>query len=341
MAIDDFYLCFESMSKLGFTYLILWLVLPVFVHAQIEKMEWAQKAWLKSQEVDELYFNAKQLESRKSDTWQYHGFVSHRGKPKLLLVHGFSASALMQYSNIMPALKRRFDVIALDLRFHGETQSDSVDFSVETQAEHVMEFMEALTMHYRDSSFLSFHILGHSYGGIVSGILAERYPNRVQSLTLYDSPIIDFSSAKTDSLARVLGVKDGNDLLCPMTVHDLHARYKALLTHSFWAPRKMSKKFIEIYVIPYRRHQLRLIQYLRENEIRLSQHVYQWSMPVKVIWGSNDRLVPLEVAYAIQKRYKTGIKVFRGCGHSANIENPNLFIRWIKRDLLSPIPKKF
>jgi len=320
---------------------ILFWWMPGWMSAQIQKMERAQKSWLKSQEVEELYFNANQLKMHRTDTRQYHGFVSYRGKPKLLLVHGFSASALMQYSNIMPALKRRYDVIAVDLRYHGETISDSVDFSVETQAEHVMEFMEALTLHYRDSSFLSFHILGHSYGGIVSGILAEKYPNRIQSLTLYDSPIIHYSSEKTDSLARHLGVKDANEMLCPLTVHDLHARYKALLTHSFWAPRKMSQKFIEIYVIPYRNNQLKLIDYLRKNEKRLGEHIYSWKMPVKVIWGSYDRLVPVEVAYEIQKQYKTGIKIFRGCGHSANIENPNQFVRWVKHDLLSPIPKKF
>lgn len=321
-------------------FLLLWYR-PHFSWGQIQKMERAQKAWLKSQEVEEVYFNSNLLRNQKSDTRQFHGFVSYRGKPKLLLVHGFSASALMQYSNIMPALKRRYDVIAVDLRYHGETISDSTDFSVETQAEHVMEFMEALTLFYRDSSFLSFHILGHSYGGIVSGILAERYPERIQSLTLYDSPIIHYSSEKSDSLARHLGVRDANEMLCPLTVHDLHARYKALLTHSFWAPRKMSEKFIEIYVIPYRSHQLRLIDYLRQNESRLGDHTYSWKMPVKVIWGSDDRLVPVEVAFEIQKMYKTGLKVFRGCGHSANIEKPRQFVRWVKHDLLSPIPKKF
>ncbi len=319
--------------------LFYWISSPV--RAQIQQMEWAQKAWLKSQDVEELYFQATWMGSEGVGTRQYHGFVSHRGKPKLLLVHGFSASALMQYSNIMPALKRRFDVIAVDLRFHGETISDSIDFSVETQAEHVMEYMEALTRHYRDSSFLSFHLLGHSYGGIVSGILAERYPDRVQSLTLYDSPIVHYSSASTDSLAKVLGVKDGNELLCPLTVHDLHARYKALLTHSFWAPKKMSNKFIEIYVVPYRNNQLKLIEYLRVHEKELSARRYQWKMPVKVIWGSVDRLVPVEIAYKIQKEYRTGLKIFRGSGHSANIEKPNQFIRWIKRDLLSPIPRPF
>ncbi len=320
---------------------ILFFFIGVFpISAQVQQMEWAQKAWLKSQEVEELYFEATNGTSA-SGTLQYHGFLTHRGKPKLLLVHGFSASALMQYSNIMPYLKRRFDVIAVDLRFHGETVSDTLDYSVESQAKHVMEFMECLTKHFQDSSFLSFHLLGHSYGGIVSGIIAEKYPERVQSLTLYDSPIVYYKSATTDSLAQVLGVSNGNELLCPLTVHDLHARYKALLTHSFWAPRKMSEKFISIYVVPYRRNQLRLIDYLRVNETRLSSHNYNWKMPVKVIWGSEDRLVSVETAYKIQKKYKTGIKIFRGCGHSANIENPNQFIRWIKRDLLSPIPRPF
>ena len=337
MAVDDKNIRVAGMK---YSWLVILVISSIALHAQVQQMEWAQKAWLKSLEVEELYFESTP-ELSKSGTTKYHGFLTHRGKPKLLLVHGFSASALMQYSNIMPYLKRRFDVIAVDLRFHGETVSDTLDYSVENQAEHVMEFMECLTRHFQDSSFLSFHLLGHSYGGIVSGIIAEKYPDRVQSLTLYDSPIVYYKSATTDSLAQVLGVPNGNELLCPLSVHDLHARYKALLTHSFWAPRKMSEKFISIYVVPYRRNQLRLIDYLRENEARLSTHNYSWKMPVKVIWGSEDRLVSVETAYKIQKKYKTGIKIFKGCGHSANIEQPNQFIRWIKRDLLSPIPRPF
>jgi 3-oxoadipate enol-lactonase len=73
-----------------------------------------------------------------------------------------------------------FEVLAPDLRGHGESEWDGRPFSIEDMAEDLAATLEALELG-------PVHLLGMSMGGGVAMTYAGRHPDRVRSLVLADT----------------------------------------------------------------------------------------------------------------------------------------------------------
>ncbi len=96
-------------------------------------------------------------------------------RPRLLLVHGSVVNAELTWAAQKP-LGRRFELVAPNRRgFPPGPDVDGVDF--EEEAEWFEPFLEPGS-----------HVVGHSYGGVVSLLLAARRPELVRSLTVIEPP---------------------------------------------------------------------------------------------------------------------------------------------------------
>lgn len=99
--------------------------------------------------------------------------------PVVFLLHGLG-SAADDWALVGPGLGRRFRVIALDARGHG--QSDwATTYELEDFRSDVIEAMDALGV-------LAAGVVGHSMGGVVAYQLAATHPDRVRALVLEDMP---------------------------------------------------------------------------------------------------------------------------------------------------------
>ena len=94
---------------------------------------------------------------------------------RVVLVHGSVANGPMTWPSLEP-LRERFDVV-LPSRggYPPGTPLDHIDF--ETQAEELTPLLEE-----------GAHLVGHSYGGVISLLIAARHPERVRSLTVSEPP---------------------------------------------------------------------------------------------------------------------------------------------------------
>jgi pimeloyl-ACP methyl ester carboxylesterase len=99
--------------------------------------------------------------------------------PVAILLHGLGSDA-DDWAVIGPGLGRRFRVIALDARGHG--QSDwATSYQLSDLRDDVLEAMDALGV-------LAAAVVGHSMGGVVAYLLAATHPDRVRALVLEDMP---------------------------------------------------------------------------------------------------------------------------------------------------------
>lgn len=73
-----------------------------------------------------------------------------------------------------------FDVLAVDLRGHGESGWDGRPFSIEDMADDLAESLDTLGLR-------KIHLLGMSMGGSVAMTLAGKHPDLVRSLVLADT----------------------------------------------------------------------------------------------------------------------------------------------------------
>jgi pimeloyl-ACP methyl ester carboxylesterase len=96
-------------------------------------------------------------------------------RPRLLLVHGSVVNAEATWGAQGP-LADRFEIVAPNRRgFPPGPDVERVDY--EDEAAWIGQFVEPGT-----------HLVGHSYGGVISLYAAERYADRLRSLTVIEPP---------------------------------------------------------------------------------------------------------------------------------------------------------
>jgi len=99
------------------------------------------------------------------------------GAPALLLLHGWLASATLNWRRVFAPLGERFHVIAPDLRGHGRGIRSLRRFQLEDCADDAAALLEGLGVE-------SAIAVGYSMGGPVAQLLWRRHPSRVAGLVL-------------------------------------------------------------------------------------------------------------------------------------------------------------
>ena len=263
----------------------------------------------------------------------HHVWARETGKEKILLLHGYTGSGAQQWSKTAKLLSDSFDVIMPDLLCHGKSTKDwghAPGGNIDAQVAHVAMILD------------SFHIngplpvVGSSYGGGVAARFAEVHPERVAKLVIYDGLVSDYSSAMADSIARSVG---GESMLAVMgtpAVKDLRYGIRLALYRNPPLPGFILKQVYTTNVKPFRPAQVTLIKDLMENETIFATKEYAWSMPVYLIWGERDELIPNATGLAIMQR--NGIPAdhwvtIPRTGHVANLERPKAFDQALRKIL--------
>lgn len=115
--------------------------------------------------------------------------------PEVLLVHGDGADGETSWRRQRPlAASRQFHVV--DRPGHGGTpRRDRVDF--EDEADLLAEVLP-----------VGSHLVGHSYGAVVSLVLACRHPGRVRSLVISEPPAYGLAAATDADAAELMASMD-------------------------------------------------------------------------------------------------------------------------------------
>jgi pimeloyl-ACP methyl ester carboxylesterase len=302
----------------------------VIVHASAN----GQQGWLQSSGARKMRrHHLTEVVLKFNNGEEGHCWVSHQGKPKLLLLHGITGNAEVQYGRNAAHLCKNFDVIALDLKFHGESKNNPNGFSIEDQVNWVSDCLMLLAQQYNDESFTRVHVIGNSYGGIVAGIFADHYPQMVMELTLVDAPIRFFTSSMADSIAKEAGVNHFFDLLSPQDVKTFRKRTALALYRKIWIPKSMAKSIIEGELKEKRNVHWQLVESLQNSEEYWNNYEIKWKCKVHLFWGEADELIPLEVGQRQGAYFKNAtFKVLPKVGHVWNMERPRQFNRWVEEN---------
>ena len=98
-----------------------------------------------------------------------------QGEP-LILISGFSADHTVWFP-VIDEFSKKYQVIVLDNRGSGQSDSPSQSYSVEQMAEDVIGLCDAL-------GIASAHFIGNSMGGFIVQTLSHLFPARVKSIVL-------------------------------------------------------------------------------------------------------------------------------------------------------------
>lgn len=256
-------------------------------------------------------------------------YYANNGKPKVMFLHGYGASGISQYYRTALELSKDYDVILPDLLYCGRSLGDSSEFSytIPAQVKHVEILLEKLAI---NEPML---VVGNSYGGIVASYFAEKNPNLVKNLVVYDSPINCYTSAYADKLAQEMGVPSVKELLSPTNVFENKKSLDIVFYKQPYIPRFLRKQMVKYGSMPVRHNQIKLLEYLISKEQQMNDYHFQWTKPVYLAWGEHDMLIPMSTCEQIAKKYlipQERIHIFKDAAHAANVEHPKAFVEYIK-----------
>jgi 3-oxoadipate enol-lactonase len=107
-------------------------------------------------------------------TWEVPG---PPGAPDVLLVHGWMATAALNWYPSLEYLGRSFHTVSPNLRGHGRLGQGAPPFSIEASADDLAGLIEALGL---DKPI----IVGYSMGGAVAQVLARRHSESIGGIVL-------------------------------------------------------------------------------------------------------------------------------------------------------------
>lgn len=242
--------------------------------------------------------------------------------PPLLLVHGFSAS-LHTWEPWVERLGDEYRLISLDLPGHGLTSAPAgYRASIEGYREIVREFA-------RSRGLTRFALAGSSMGGNVAWEYALAYPEQVDALILVDASGWEDTRAEAAEDPPVFKLLR-NPTLGPIMVQlDGSRLVRQGLEASFADPALVNDAMVNRYVQLARApgHREILLQMTlgyRERNYATAQRLAPLRMPVLIMTGDTDRLVPPAHAEQFHNAINgSQLITFEATGHIPHEERPD------------------
>jgi pimeloyl-ACP methyl ester carboxylesterase len=257
-----------------------------------------------------------------------HYKIYGQGEPVFILLHGFGAS-LFSWREVTAPLAEYGTIVAYDRPAFGLTERPWVwegetPYSQESQVELVVGLMDALRM---ERAIL----VGNSAGGTISMLTALKYPQRIQSLILVD-PAVYAGGGAPAWIRPLLGTPQMRHL-GPLFARQIQVRGPELVELAWHNPGKITPEIMEGYQKPLRaenwdRALWELTSASRESN--LEERLGEFNLPVLVITGDDDRIVPTEPSVRLAGEIPNAqLVVTPQCGHVPHEECPDAFLQAI------------
>ncbi len=290
------------------------------------------------------------MQSRTIDLGGPVHYVDYGGEgPPMVLVHGLGGSHV-NWGLVGPSLARRHRVVAIDLAGFGRTPLGARTTKLESNAELIGEFVDAVA---GEPAVL----VGNSMGGLLSMMVAAqdrglardgRLHERVRALVLVDAvhppapfTLVDREVALTFAtymvprvgeyvmrtraarLSADVLVREMLEISCadPASVHP-----DAIASHVALAEERREMSWANEAFLIATRSLLRTL-FTPGKLRRMAEGV---RAPTLVLHGDRDRLVPLAAARAAARRHRWDLEVLRGVGHVPQLEVPQRFVELVE-----------
>ncbi len=269
--------------------------------------------WLKAADLEPRFETLSGLRVR---------YVRAGDGPAVVLLHGF-ASSIFTWKDVLPRLARNRTVVALDFPGFGESeQPPALDVGIYPGI--VLGLMDCL-------GIARATLAGNSMGGAVATVLAARHPERVTALVLIDAAGFDRARSERPFLLRLAGTRAGGALFERLPVRGRLLRLG--LRQVFHDPALVTDERFNEYLAPLLRPgaltSWRSLLASRASSPGMAATLAsKVKAPTLVLWGRDDRWIPVEQADRVVAAIPGARKVvLEGCGHVPQEERPEEVLR--------------
>jgi pimeloyl-ACP methyl ester carboxylesterase len=264
--------------------------------------------------------------------------------PALLLIHGVGANSTT-WEPVHAKLAQRFTVIAPDLLGHGESDKPRADYSLAAFANGMRDLLAALDID-------RVTVVGHSFGGGVAMQFAYQYPQLVERIVLVSSGGV----GKDVSLAlRLAALPMGSDALAMLRVPGAlpAVRLFGRAVGTVLGSTKFGRDVADIgdllgnllepgALSAFARTLRSVVDGSGQFVTMLDRSYLMQSMPVQLIWGEEDLVIPVEHArMAHEAMPDSRLEIFEKSGHMPFRDHPDRFVEVVERFLDSTRPANY
>jgi pimeloyl-ACP methyl ester carboxylesterase len=231
--------------------------------------------------------------------------------PPLVLIHGLGSNAMQEWGRLMRPLGRQYHVFAPDLPGFGRSaRPAAADYGIPMQVEAVRAFMAAVGVP-------KARVAGISMGGWIAARLAGEHPELVERLVVI-APAGMRPTEAAPIPAEVLFPRD------EAGVRRLAAtvRHKPPAMPSFLLRDALERRLGEEWIVR------RALESMAAGKDWLDGTLGRAGMPVLIVWGKQDSLIPVAYAAPLQAEFPhAALEVLDGCGHVPIADCPETFDR--------------
>ena len=238
----------------------------------------------------------------------------------LLLIHGTSSS-LRTWDGVTAQLKNQYRIIRFDLPGFGLTgPNPNRDYSTSYYNQVIDSLLSALHV----SRVI---IVGNSLGGSIATQYAIYQPGKVRGLVLVDAAGLPPAKKTTGAIGfKLAQMPVINRLLTIITPREL---VKKSLQDAYGDTGKVTDSLTTQYFDMLTREGNRqaLIDRMRQGwQVTDSNFLTKVEAPTLIVWGSKDRLIPVENAELFQQKIKNSqVHIWENLGHVPMEEDPGAF----------------
>ena len=227
----------------------------------------------------------------------------------LLLIHGGIGNAELHWKHVWNQLADRYTVIAPNLPSFGETSPlERAGFA--QIADWAVSLMDVLNIE-------SASVIGNSFGGGVSRLMASRHGRRVKRLILVNGGAIP-------NIPPFVGRMMQSSIFNGM----FNMIRKQTFSFKGLAPMFADRSFLtNEFIAQAEADSLGFVTLMRQSASEGVGTDVIPQVPTLVLWGEDDKFTKVSMGQNLAKMIpNAGFKLFVGAGHMPQIEKPDEFV---------------
>ena len=243
------------------------------------------------------------LESSGDPTYDRH----------ILFIHGLASSA-DSWLDIPEALSNYYHTLAVDLIGFGLSDKPAdINYTIENFAEFIFEFIEKKGLNKYGPKIT---LVGHSLGGYIAVEFAIRNKELIEKLVLIDSS--GFLKGPTPLLEQYLYAAKN------ATYDNVRNVFEQLVSQPWKVLPVVINTFITRISAPDAKYPFEsAYQNSTSTQIDLKRLKSIQDIPTLLIWGSNDKLIPIEYIEPFKQVLRDyRVEMIEDAGHAPFVEKP-------------------
>ncbi len=254
------------------------------------------------------------LEKKTVQVDQFAFVYLEGGNPQgesILFVHGFGGDK-DNWTRISKFFAEDYHLVLVDLPGFGENNRiPSEDYSHLAQSKRLKKFVDSIGLK-------TFHIVGNSMGGAISGQFTHDNPTNVKSISFINAAGV--KSPNPSTLSKEL--EQGRNPLIVESPEDFDRLMLFTMVKPPYIPNFLKNYFSE-RAIDNAAFNKKILSDYRKLNYPLEKILPKITQPSLVLWGDTDRVIDVSSVEVFQKLLrKTKIVIMKDCGHIPMIERP-------------------